>query len=218
MAFRRSRFSHSQLMVGKKQSSSAGWGFPLGIKISGSTSTRAAAIYSDDAGAAIPAGSYVGLESRTLLTTAITTNTSVHGLQGHLRNVASQDNTGGWGGNMAGVWAYNETSGTATVGASANQIFGGLNAAIDVPSGCTIASGKYVCAIGVGLCDLGGTHTGKATVLQVVNPAAGHFDYFAVINDTGVCTTVDPSMSNNTRWLPIICPGGTAGAIRVYTA
>jgi hypothetical protein len=218
MAFRQNRFAHSSFVVGKKSSSSAGYGFPLGIKIAGSTSTRASAIYADDAGVALIAGSYVGFESRTLLTAAIVANTSVHGIQGHLRNVSSQDNTAGWGGNIAGVWAYNETSGTGTVGGSINQIFGGLNAAIDVPSGCTIASGKYVCAIGVGLCDLGGTHTGKATVLQVVNPSAGHFDYFAVLNDTGSCTTVDPSMSNNTRWLPVICPGGVAGAIRVYTA
>ena len=200
-------------MVGKKNSSTAGWGFPLGIKISGSTSTRAAAVYADDAGAALPAGSYAGFESRLLTTIAAAANTSITGALGHFRNVAAtqvaQDNT-------SGVWAYNENSGTGTVGSSTSSLYTGLRAQIDVPSGVTIASGKYVSAIGVGYCDLGGTHTGKATVLQTTPCAAGAFDYFGVFYETGSCVAKGAkTVGTVTYLLPVITPDGATGYISI---
>jgi hypothetical protein len=214
MAFRRSRFSHSQLMVGKKKSSSAGWGFPLGIYINGSIIDRAAAIYSDDAGTALTAGSYAGIESRFLLTKTITANSSAFGMEAHLRNTCTQTSTG----NVAGLWAYNETDGTSTVGANDRSCcFSAIMASIEVPSGATIGSGQYVSAISMGG-NLGGTHTGKAGVLQVTNPNAGVFDYFLILDTaTGAATASDPSASTNNYWLKVLTPAGGAGYIRIYT-
>ena len=213
MAFRQNRFAHSSFVVGKKNSSSAGYGFPLGIKIAGSTSTRSSAIYSDDAGAALPAGSYAGFESRLLTTIAAAANTSFTGALGHYRNVAAtqvaQDNA-------SGVWAYNENSGTGSVGSSTSTLYTGLRAQIDVPSGMTIASGKYVSAIGVGYCDLGGTHTGKATILQTTPCAAGVFDYFAVFYEAGSCVAKGAkTVGTVTYLLPVVTPDGATGYISI---
>lgn len=213
MAFRRSRFAHSQLVVGKKNSSSSGWGFPLGIKIQGATSTRAAAVYADDAGAALPAGSYAGFESRTLLSIATTTVSSVAGVEAHLRNVATQTSNGG---NIAGLWAYNENSGTISVGGTTSQLYSAINAQIDVPSGVTIASGKYVSAIGVGGCDLGGTHTGKAALIQTIPCAAGAFDYFGVFYEAGSCVAKGAkTVGTVTYLLPVVTPDGATGYISI---
>ena len=213
MAFRQNRFAHSRFVVGKKNSSSAGYGFPLGIMISGSTSTRASAVYSDDAGAALPAGSYAGFESRLLTTIAAAASTSFTGVLGHYRNVAdtqvAQDN-------VSGVWAYNENSGTGSVGGGTSLLYTGLRAQIDVPSGMTIASGKYVSAIGVGYCDLGGTHTGKATVLQTTPCAAGVFDYFGVFYETGSCQAKGAkTVGTVTYLLPVVTPDGATGYISI---
>lgn len=213
MAFRRSRFAHSELVVGKKSSSSAGWGFPLGIQIQGSTSTRAAAVYADDAGSALPAGSYVGFESRTLLTKAVAASCSVHGAMGHLRNVVSQTAQD----NIAGLWGYNESSGTVTIGGSIDSVFSGVNARVDAASGATIGSGKYVSAIGV-TADLGGTHTGKAGIIHVTNPYAGTWDYFAIFStNTGACTAIGGlTQGANTYVIPVRCPDGSSAYIPVY--
>ena len=99
------------------------------------------------------------------------------------------------------------------------KLFSAINAQIDVPSGATITSGKYVSAIGIGTCDLGGTHTGKAAVLQTIPCAAGAFDYFGVFYEPGSCCTI-VSKSITTKGttayvLPCVLPNGTVGYIEV---
>ena len=212
--YRQSAFRHSYLQVGKQNSNTAGYGFPLGIQIAGTTSTRAARIYADDAGVALPAGAYAGAESRLLLTKSMSASVSAYGSYGHIKNIATQ----GTQDNVAGVWAYNENSGSITVGSSsASLVYSGLCARVDVPSGATIKSGGYVSAIGV-TADLGGTHTGKAGVLQVTNPAAGTWDFFAVFDSaTGAIATQAGGVVTITHKLPIIAPDGSTKYIPVGT-
>jgi hypothetical protein len=197
------------VQVGEFSSATAG----SGLKLS-SSRTAAMRVYTDDGGVALTATVYRAIIGRHLHATALTTgDISVFGVQGHFKAVANC-----YGISMVGgVWAYNESSGSISVGCTIQGLYSGLVARVDAPSGVTIAASSYVSAIGIDA-DLGGTHTGKAAVLHIKNPVAGVWDYFAVFNTaTGAIAAQSGGSLTVTYKIPVLVEGGTVIYIPVGT-
>lgn len=168
------------MLLGDFASATAGSGIPLSA-----TNTAAARIYTDDGGAKLGAGEKRALISRFLYATEDTDNTdqTMSGIVGQLKFVNNITASG----NMAGVCGYLECSGTKTLTIASTAVATALWARVDVPSGFTIGSGTVVSGIGV-TADLGGTHTGRASVVNVVNPSGGAWDAFAEFGNATGCT------------------------------
>ncbi len=172
------------LLLGDFSSATAGSGFALSA-----TNTAAARIYADDGGAKLAAGEKrVGI-ARFLYATEDTdaTDQTMSGFVGQVK-VANNLTING---NLAGLCGYLEVAaaktligGRAAQGSIASAVWG----RVDVPATGVIGSDAFVSAFGAGA-NLGGTHTGKATVLHVVNPSAGAWDYFAVLGSATGCNT-----------------------------
>ena len=177
-----------------------------GVALS-STRQFAQTVAGDDGGTALTAGWYGATLSHMLIDTTFTDgrNVSAFGACGELHlgvNITP-------GGNQAGMYAYAEIETGITLTNPNNISFSALLAGIDVPSGAVIGTGGIVSGICVGG-NLGGTHTGKAVVLQITNPGAGAFDYFmqvgrTVTADTTGCveTTFAGNAANQVRALKV---------------
>jgi hypothetical protein len=165
------------LALGTFSSSTAGYGIALS-----STRTKALDVCCDDNGAALTAGtSYRPIRGRMLVSYAQSGDTSIFGIQGHLKNKAVDTSTG----QKAGVWGYYEAISGATVAANS----AGVYAMIDVPSGATI--GGTIGGLQIGSNDLGGTHTAKAASIHMPNPVSGTWDYGLVFGDTTGATAAN---------------------------
>jgi len=148
--------------AGEFSSATVGNGFAISA-----VQTYAKRICADDAGAALPAGSFRAEEIRMLLATALgATDTSIGGAEGHLKVVADGSASIG---HLYGLWGYLEMSAAGKVNVGA-----GVYGMLDCPSGAVVAS--------VGACflagsnDLRGTHTGPIVGFAIQNPVAGTFD------------------------------------------
>jgi hypothetical protein len=133
-----------------------------------SAKTKSLDVCCDDGNAALTAGTaYRPIRGRMLLVHAQSGDTSIYGIQGHLKNTAADTSSG----NKAGLWGYYEAVSGATVAANSSGIF----AMIDAPSGATIATGT-IGALQIGSNDLGGTHTGNAVGINFTEALTGAFD------------------------------------------
>ena len=133
--------------------------------------TAAKNIYGDDGAAALTAGAYRTLVGRMLLNNAITTgDISVFGIEGHLK-VNANITTGA---HQAGVHGKTEV----VAGKTLTSMVAGVQAYVELPSTAVIASGYILSAFRAWAQDLGGTHTGKAAIFDIPNPAAGTWDFF----------------------------------------
>jgi len=188
------------IQVGKFVSATTGAGMVLN-----NTKTQAFGMYADDGGVALSTSAVKVSWSRLLITTATNTAGSAFGHEAQVKILGVNYNQGG---NAAGLWGYLETITGATVTGTAGLIRAGVMASCDVPSGATIAASSFVSCIGCGG-DLGGTHTGDAVVMHVVNPSAGTFDAFAKFDTaTGACTAQSGGSLTITYKIPVIDPAG----------
>jgi len=189
-------------LIGDFSSATAGSGIPLSA-----TYTAAARIYADDGGAKLGAGEKRAFISRFLYATADTdgTDQTMSGIVGQVK--IANDLT--IGGNLSGVCGYLEvvTAKTLTGGAS-DAIASAVWGRVDLPSGAVIGSGGLISAFGVSA-DLGGTHTGKASVLSVPNPSAGTWDYFAVFGSATGCTDTPAGTFSTVAYLKVSIGGIT---------
>lgn len=163
------------VQVGEFSSVTAGSGIALSA-----SRTSAFRVYADDGAAALTAGAYRAGVARMLLKTACAAgDISVYGWQSQLKIAADYSLATGI---LGGLWGYVEMVSGAKV-----NVGGAVVAHIDVPSGATI-SGRLAGLL-VKTLDLGGTHTGVATMLALETPGAGTFDYFLTLGTaTGVTT------------------------------
>lgn len=182
--------------------------------------TSAVRVHADTGSAALAESNTRAAIFRYLVGTAPTAgaNISTYGAQCQLKIVANSNVTG----NQGGVCGYLETSGSITLTGSINAPKAGVISYVDVPSGVTIAASTFVSAFGVNACDLGGTHTGATSVLQIANPSAGGWDYFAAFS-----TSLGDMIAANTHSidshalsyiLKVYDPAGNAGYIPILAA
>lgn len=162
-------FGHKGEMRFWYQANADGSGAPL------SSSRTAAVRFFADTGGLTTTGNIRNVLARTLIGTAQSAAGTITSMTGQLKTVANF--TGSWAG---GLWGYFESSGTVTLTPS-NAIYG-VRATVDVPSGTTIASGKYVAALVLDSVDMGGTHTGKAVAIYARSAATGNFDAFLALD------------------------------------
>jgi hypothetical protein len=156
-------------------STAAGFGVPLS-----SANTAANKIYSDDGGTALTSGNLRGLLSRVLIPTAVTAGTfSLRAVVGQVKITASIVTTG----HIAGIEGYIETvSGGHIDRATA------VRGMVDLPSSAVIHTSGVLSAFMAYSLDLGGTHTGKAAVIDVPTPGAGTWDALLWIDASTGCT------------------------------
>ncbi len=166
------------------------------------TSGQTVAVYGDDGGVGIGAsgGTYKTFESRLLITTSTSSNANISGGRDYLRiqgvaNTASK---------LAGNYGHMDVAGSATVYGGA-----GVRAVVDLASGSTIASGKYIGSIMLDSNDLGGVHTGKAACIIAPKPAGGAlFDAFARFEGNGTIATQASGVLVLTKKITIIDESG----------
>jgi hypothetical protein len=197
----------ADVIIGDKSSTAYGgeWGHTLTA-----TKPQNLLVCGDDGNAALSAIAYRNLWARMLLLSAQSGDVSIFGIQGQLKNTGVDTSTA----NKAGVWAYYEAVSGATVATNSAA----LMASIDVPSGATIGAGT-VSAIQTGG-DLGGTHTGKAAVLNIVNPSAGTWDYCISFGSaTGAVAANTANLGSNTLTNVLkVRVGNTDGYIPILAA
>jgi hypothetical protein len=176
-----------------------------------SSKTKSLDVCCDDGGAALTAGtSYRPIRGRMLLTHAQSGDTSVYGIQGHLKNKAADTSTG----NKGGLWGYYEAASGATVAANSCGVYG----MIDVPSGATI--GGTIGALMACSNDLGGTHTGKVAALHVPNPVSGTFDFARIYGSTTGCTAANTAKLGTDTCIAVelVRVGNTTGYVPILAA
>lgn len=153
-----------------------------------SSNTAAARVYGDDAGVALTDGNLRVSLSRCLLTAAVTAGTfTLRGGMGHIKSVASIVTSG----HIAGLEGYYENAATGVVGGR----YTGVRGVADLPSGAVISANKVLSAFMGYSVDLGGTHTGKAAVLDVPAPGAGTWDALVNVDASTGCTTAGTTKS-----------------------
>lgn len=166
-------------------------------------------VFSDDVNAVLGAGEYNGSRSRVILRAAQTADVSLWASKGQLKVKGC---TIAGVGNKAGSCGYLECD-TAVIG-SAGSTWCGVCARVDVPSGSTIAASSVVSAIGV-ISDLGGTHTGIAAVIDVIDPAGGVWDSLVNVSSTSGCYVASDVGAASNKKL-IISVDGSPFAIKLY--
>lgn len=163
------------LAIGTFSSATAGSGIVLSAAV-----TAAARIYADDGGAKLAAGEKRVAITRFLYATADTDATD-QTMSAHVGQVKVAANLT-IGGNLAGLCGYLEVAaGSTLIGGRAAQasVASAVWGRVDIPATGVIGTDAFVSAFAAGG-NLGGTHTGKATVMHVPNPSAGGWDFFAV--------------------------------------
>jgi hypothetical protein len=159
--------------VGAFSSATAGSGIALSA-----SKTAATRFYADDGGAKLAAGEKrVGI-SRFLYTLEDTdgTDQTMSGFVGQVK-VANNLTIGG---NLAGLCGYLEVATTKTlIGGRRAQmsIASALWARVDLPSGAVVGTNGIVSGVAISA-NLGGTHTGACSMINVTTPSAGTWDYF----------------------------------------
>ncbi len=194
-----------EVNYGDFNSTKAGAGIALGPR---RTAVRRA--YADDGGVALAACSVRSFLGRFLMTTDTANDVSVNGLQGHLKVGANYSGPG----NKAGVWGYCEVVAGKTVGPG----HGGVTSIVDLPATAVIGSGNILAAYRAFSNTLGGTHTGKAVVMEVPNPLAGTWDAMfafgaapgAIVDQSGGTLTI-------TKKIPVLLSDGSTVYIAVGT-
>jgi hypothetical protein len=180
------RAANCGILIGDFASAAAGSGVVLNA-----TYTAAARIYADDGGAKLAAGEKRASISRFLYATADTDATD-QTMSGHVGQVkVGNDLT--INGNLAGLCGYLEVAAAKTlIGGRYAQasVAAGVWGRVDVPATGVIGTAAYVSAFAASG-NLGGTHTGKASVLHVPNPGAGVWDFFASFGATTGCTVAN---------------------------
>ncbi len=161
------------LNVGAFSSATAGSGVALSA-----TTTAAFRVYADDGGAKLTSGEKRTSISRFLFATADTDGTD-QTMSAHVGQVKiANDLT--IGGNLAGLCGYLEVATTKTlIGGRRAQmsVASALWARVDLPSGAIVGTSGIVSGLAISA-DLGGTHTGKCSMINIPNPSAGEWDYF----------------------------------------
>jgi hypothetical protein len=161
------------ISVGVFASATAG----SGMKID-ATNTAAVRFYGDDGGAKLAAGEKrVGI-ARFLYATSDTdaTDQTMSAFVGQVK--LANDLT--IGGNLAGLCGYLEIAAAKTlIGGRRTQmsIASALWARIDMPSTAVIGTSGIVSGLAISA-NLGGTHTGACSMINVTTPSAGTWDYF----------------------------------------
>lgn len=176
------------LQIGLFASTTAGKGFPLT-----SSKTFANRVCADDGGKVLGAAAYRAMESRLLLTKAHTGAVSAFGAEGHAKIIGD---VSGANGPIAGQWGYAEHGAASKTALIAT----GVRGTADLPTGAVIPSTGVLSAFLADSIDLGGTHTGKATVLHIPNPGAGTWDYLAILGTATGCNVT--SFSGNSAFVP----------------
>ena len=195
------RAANCGFLIGDFSSATAGSGVALNA-----TYTAAARIYADDAGAALAAGEKRVAITRFLYATADTaaTDQSMSAQVGQVKVAANLT----IGGNLAGLCGYLEVAaGSTLIGGRYAQasIAAGVWGRVDVPSTAVAGTAAYVSAFAASG-NLGGTHTGKLSVIHIPNPGAGVWDLFASFGATTGCTVAN-------ALVPATAPdGSTVGA------
>jgi hypothetical protein len=164
-----------------------------GVKLTGvSPYTSVFQAYADDGGVALGAGDSRTIKGRYLLTTAITLDASAAGVLGQLKAIGVSI---GGAGVKCGVKGYIET---ITGFHAAGGLFHAVEGVVDLPTGGVIDATIYMAAFGAWSNDLGGTHTGKAVVLDVPTPLAGTWDALLhVKSDSGATGTTYGAIDAN---------------------
>lgn len=187
--------------VGAFSSATAGSGVTLSA-----SNTAALRLYADDGGEKLAAGEKRAGIARFLYATSDTdaTDQTMSAFVGQVK--IANDLT--IGGNLAGLCGYLEV-------AAAKTLIGGTLAAdsvatavwgrVDLPSTAVAGTAAYLSAFAASA-NLGGTHTGKVSVLHVATPSAGTFDALLSIGASTGCTVAN-------ALVPAVAPdSGTMGA------
>jgi hypothetical protein len=179
-------FFGSTTAVGAFSSATAG----SGIALSAAT-TAATRVYADDGGAKLAAGEKRVTITRFLYATEDTDGTD-QTMSANVGQIKVANNLT-IGGNLAGVCGYLEVAaaktligGTFATGAVATAVWG----RVDLPSTAVAGTAAYISAFAASA-NLGGTHTGKASVLHIPNPAAGVWDALISLGSTTGCTVAN---------------------------
>jgi hypothetical protein len=194
------------LQIGKFHSTSAGYGLTLTKAKSFAWRTCA-----DDGGAIFASGSSVRSGERRLLLTAVHTgDISAHGGEDHVKVLSDCSAVTAY---IAGGWGYLEMGSVSKV-----RYAGGVRSMIDCPTGAEVtgAVGAFLAAMG----DISGTHSTSVpiSVIHVMNPTAGTFDFFASFGSaTGAIAAKSTALSglSSTHRLLVKCPDGNVGYIPV---
>lgn len=190
----------STFAVGVFSSATAGSGIALSA-----SRTAAVRFYADDNGAKLAAGEKrVGI-SRFLYTLEDTdgTDQTMSGFVGQVK-VANNLTIGG---NLAGLCGYLEVATTKTlIGGRRAQmsIASALWARVDLPSGAVVGSAGIVSGLAISA-NLGGTHTGACSMINVATPSAGTWDYFLDFGATPGAIVADTSSLPGTATYKIKC-------------
>jgi hypothetical protein len=195
------------ITIGTFNSTTAGYGKALS-----SAKTKSLDVCCDDAGKALTAGTaYRAIRGRTLLTYAQSGDTSIFGIQGHLKNTAVDTSTG----NKAGLWGYYESISGATIAANSCGVYG----MIDLPVGATaggVVAGVMSCSN-----DLRGTNSGSnLAAFHVPNPVAGTWDYGIVFGTATGATTANTAKLGTDTCIAVlnVRVGATPGYIPILAA
>jgi hypothetical protein len=193
--------------IGEFSSVTAGFGSKISSSI-----TAIERKYFDDGGVALTTGNLRASLSRLLITTAVTGGSfTARALMGHTKVHASIISSGP----IAGVEGYLECSGTGHIDRAT-----GVRGVADLPSGAVIHTSGVLSAFMGYSVDLGGTHTGKAVILDVPTPLAGTWDALLNIDATSGCTTAGTTKTTPGGvgvWLNAIV-AGTAYYIPCYAS
>lgn len=150
--------------IGKFVSAAVGSGM-----IVNSSKTKAHAVYADDNSVALTAGAYKAALARLLiLGTCAAGDISAFGHQGQLKVKGDMSLATG---HLAGAYGYLELASGGNVNVAA-----GVKAMADLPSGATVTG--ILSALLIASNDLGGTKTGKCSMVHIPNPVSGTWDYF----------------------------------------
>jgi hypothetical protein len=123
---------------------------------------------------------------------------------GQLKNTAADTTTG----HKCGVKGYYEAASGATVATTS----AGVMAMLDVPSGATIAAG-IASGLNIASVDLGGTHTGKATAINVEDAGTGSWDAFLSLPATSSQVVTASQLTGGTSQYLKVLIGGVAYTI-----
>jgi len=159
--------------VGAFSSATAGSGVALS-----NTVTAAVRFYADDGSAKLAAGEKRTSISRFLYATEDTDGTD-QTMSAHVGQVKIANNLT-IGGNLAGLCGYLEVAAAKTlIGGRRAQmsVASALWARVDLPATAVVGTAGIVSGLAISA-NLGGTHTGACSMINITTPSAGTWDYF----------------------------------------
>ncbi|MBI4720821.1 MAG: hypothetical protein HY770_06300 [Chitinivibrionia bacterium] len=192
------RAAECGFLIGDFASATAGSGIVLN-----STITAAARIYADDGGVALSGGDIRAGVARLLITQPIVdTDLTISGWVGQIK-VGAVDISANTS-YVAGARGYVEIAAGGTVYNAA-----GLRATVELPATAVINTNGILSGLMIDAISLGGTHTGKASMVHIPNPLAGTWDYFLDFGSAPGAIAADTSATPGNATHKITCRIGS---------